>query len=226
MQIGQIIYLTNKGSIYFSDKREILIDFSNIMRYKILIASIFVLIYCNSYAQINNEVIFWESKLKLKSLDFQGVVDTLEGYLISPTAVTTSIIRKVLIKKEWGYSYRTIHYFSRKLSWKKDTISELLLRHEQGHFDISEIYARKMRKVIDELENNKVKERKQYSNAIKKYNNEMKHTHKLYDKETYYGASGEYQEKWDNWISNELLKLKNYEVDYKSLCRELNVILE
>ncbi|HSP39953.1 MAG TPA: hypothetical protein VLN46_00870, partial [Gillisia sp.] len=49
-------------------------------------------------------------------------------------------------------TYEVTSYFNPKLSWVKiDSDNDYLLKHEQLHFDITELHARKLRKKLAEV---------------------------------------------------------------------------
>lgn len=84
-----------------------------------------------------------------------------------------------------------------------------LLKHEQAHFDLWEIYARKFYKEL--IEN------KRYAFSIAKVNAllfdiriKCMKRHDLYDKETKHGTIAEEQEKWNKIIEDELVQLDAY----------------
>lgn len=88
---------------------------------------------------------------------------------------------------------------------KRDMMN--LLEHEQAHFDLCEIYARRLRKrVIDT--NYKL----EIDNAIFEVFEAFKQRQKLYDQETNHSRNKEKQVKWLNIITHELLELDNYSI--------------
>ncbi|MCL2329488.1 MAG: DUF922 domain-containing Zn-dependent protease [Bacteroidetes bacterium] len=98
-----------------------------------------------------------------------------------------------------------------KKSWVKNgSKSEELLKHEQGHFDIAEIHARKLRKSIQEgtftHKNIQEKINKIYSQTFSK----LEAQQKLYDKETDHHRNKEKQIEWNERIARELKELATY----------------
>ena len=86
-------------------------------------------------------------------------------------------------------------YFYPQLSWKKNSKenNQDLLKHEQLHWDISELYARKLRAAYKKyIPQKNQKERLQAQNA--------------YDLETKHGLLKDAQEKWSDKIREELFK--------------------
>lgn len=80
-----------------------------------------------------------------------------------------------------------------------------LLKHEQLHFDISELYARKLRtafKAYVPMRNI----RRDLTRIYQKIEMERKRTQLLYDRETNHGLQKEAQQEWEIRIATELAK--------------------
>ena len=102
--------------------------------------------------------------------------------------------------------------FNEDKSWKNDKkTSDYILNHEQKHFDIAEIYARKIRKEIIE----KIKTTKDFDTYFQKMYNRVLKDYKnfqaLYDGVTEHGMNKEKQAEYDTFVSIELEQLKNYQ---------------
>ena len=97
-----------------------------------------------------------------------------------------------------------------KESFLKDS-SESLLKHEQLHFDITELYARKMRQQLSQKNPDK---EKSISSAIQKtYNSiviDLNDEQNRYDKETIHGTNEIKQLQWIDSIHKQLNQLENY----------------
>lgn len=97
-----------------------------------------------------------------------------------------------------------------KESFLKDS-SESLLKHEQLHFDITELYARKMRQQLSQKNPDKEKSisaaiQKTYNSIVIDLNNEQNR----YDKETIHGTNEINQLQWMDSIHKQLNQLENY----------------
>lgn len=84
-----------------------------------------------------------------------------------------------------------------------------LLEHEQGHFDLCEVYARKFRERIKEnkLSVNNVADLDDVFYGIR---NEYFKRQDLYDEQTKHGLNRKNQIEWTNEINEELNKLKDF----------------
>ncbi len=97
-------------------------------------------------SEINEEKITWNEDRKLTWADFKGVPNGPLAYVASSNTGVS-----------FSYSYRerngvgeikfaVLSYFYPNLSWYRSSkVSDYILAHEQIHFDISELHARKLR---------------------------------------------------------------------------------
>lgn len=114
-------------------------------------------------------------------------------------------------------------YFFCRDSWKKDDwINDVVLAHEQKHFDIVELYARKLRKQFSEMRfaNYKEADRK-LDSLYHVISEEMDVYQDKYDEETDYSMNGKQQDAWIKKIDSELEVYNKYQntqvpVKYKS----------
>jgi len=87
--------------------------------------------------------------------------------------------------------------------------TDYVLRHEQIHFDITEIFSRKLRKELVEAKvtsTNFITAKPIFDRVF----NEMRNRQKRYDQETVRGEKKETQEYWEAIIELELAKYEFY----------------
>ncbi len=100
-------------------------------------------------------------------------------------------------------------YFDRNESWSKNWVG-ILLSHEQGHFDLAELYGRKFRKRVKEAmeaDNISVEKFKRMSDEAIKLLEEAQHE---YDVDTNYSMDFRSQKKWIERIQHELKQLEEF----------------
>lgn len=95
-------------------------------------------------------------------------------------------------------------------SWTKTNESAQLLEHERLHFHISELYARKLRKIIQERKFNTSSQKlmNEVSRLYEDKMNELSQHQKRYDRETGHSTIKQKQKEWESKIKSELLALK------------------
>jgi len=153
----------------------------------------------------NDELIDWSLSRRLTWNDYKGKPEPESG----AAATTTSYLGIEYDFKNNTVTYKIVCRFSKNKSWglyKTDHI----LGHEQGHFDISEIFARKLNKETGEYKFNKTT----YQRDLQKiYNDVMDEKEKFqtrYDNETDFSRDKEKQSEWLKKIEMMLDNLKDY----------------
>lgn len=100
--------------------------------------------------------------------------------------------------------------FDPATSWVKRGASKALLKHEQLHFDITEIHARKMRKHFSELRGICWKGKEFIRKEAKKILNSWHEMQDSYDKETEHSKITSKQEAWAQKVARQLEDLEPY----------------
>lgn len=156
----------------------------------------------------SDSLIYWKSNYKLKWSDFKGKVDSLS----TNQAVTTTNIDLNAQNLKDSIIVNVPTYFVKYSSWtKKNSGSENLLNHEQLHFDIAELVARKLRQKLTELTYTDVKLAYKSIQAIyNDYHGRVWNSYDIYDIETKHGIVIEKQKEWEAKIAKELKELKSF----------------
>jgi hypothetical protein len=160
-------------------------------------------------AQDSPKCITWCDRRLLQWSDFKGQYDSLSQHgAISSTGVKLKIF-------EGGNIYRfdVYAFFYPQNSWTLYPSDDFLLSHEQVHFNISEVVARKLRKALvgkTITEENVDKVWEETSFLKKKL---LKELNDLYDSETSYGQIKAAQIKWKEKIDEELRSLDDFKID-------------
>ena len=163
-------------------------------------------VFCNSQ-EANEQLIHWSEKNRLTWKDYQGAADKEVGaaastatylgidYNFSPRGITYKITCSFSKNKSWGL-HKTLY----------------ILSHEQGHFDIAEIFARKLNKKMAayKFDPNNYKEdlKKIYDDIII----EKEEMQNAYDIETDHSINKEKQADWLKRIADMLAEFKVYAV--------------
>lgn len=156
--------------------------------------------------QTGENKIYWSTE-PLTWSDFKGKPD-IGNENNAVTDYNISVIPK--LKKD-SISFEVKCFFSTMSSWVKEgTDTDLLLKHEQGHFDLAEIYARLLRK---ELLENKFFYRTIQEDFTKLQTASMDNCNKeqvLYDRETNHSSNKERQLEWNRKFEKQLKELEAY----------------
>lgn len=159
--------------------------------------------------------VVWESVIKLKYEDFERDQD--ESFLVYNHPANAAAATKIDICF-YGDSHGNMHYsvinkFVKNESWML-VRSKHVLEHEQIHFDISEIYARKIRKALRQLIKENETDVNIHKDKIQKILKERTNYQKAYDRETYHGVLEKKQKTWALKIKSELSALSSYKDNY------------
>ncbi len=147
----------------------------------------------------------WRKGLRLEWRDFKGRAERL-----SPMdALTESGISFSWSCDSRGFDTEIYALFVPHGSWVKDP-TPTLLKHEQAHFDITEIHARKLRKFFAEHPNPCRLGRSGIDKASKKIIKESYDLQNTYDESTNHGENRRMQKEWLVKIDNMLDALSDY----------------
>lgn len=156
------------------------------------------------FAQEIEEGFLWDEKRRLTWADFRGKVPPAAV----PAATTASGISYKysanLIHHEVELDFEVSAYFYPNESWyKPEVCDDLILSHEQLHFDIAELFARKMRDKLRRTsfsDNVKEEIRDIYADILK----ELEEFQDQYDWETGFSRNAKKQLEWNKKIAKAL----------------------
>jgi len=96
-------------------------------------------------------------------------------------------------------------------SWKDNKrMNDYILLHEQKHFDIAELFARRFRKEVEERIKTSGDYDKNFKTLYQKISNDYKNFQISYDKITEHGMNKEKQAEYNALIAEEIDHLKSY----------------
>lgn len=153
----------------------------------------------------NEELIPWKENQKLTWAEYKGKVQS--GSDAAASTATYLGIEYNFNKS--GFDYKITCSFSKTKSWGLHK-TDYILGHEQGHFDIAEIFARKLNKQMSEYGFNKNTFKDDLKNIYMKLTGEKDDFQNQYDKETNHSINKEKQAEWLRKIEEELKALRNF----------------
>ena len=138
-----------------------------LMNYRFTFILLLMLLLGQSFApKVDNRLILWGANVTLTWDDFQGKFDVnvAKKNPLEPDKIVEENGRRTVTHVEMdAYCFHQISFasryaadsitfevktmFDKSKSWK-NTNSEYILNHEQRHFDLGEVYARKFRKYL------------------------------------------------------------------------------
>ncbi|HEY0739944.1 MAG TPA: DUF922 domain-containing protein [Chryseosolibacter sp.] len=152
-----------------------------------------------------NEVIIWNEYRPLTWDDFKG--KRAEDAAGDAGTVVQIKAKPYIVKNEVKYDVSAV--FVKNKSWA-DAHTKELLAHEQLHFDIAELYARKIRQEIARLSAAGEDDVKVFNRAIQKLLHESNEVDVQYDLETLHGAMQNKQAEWTKNVKSQLKALAEF----------------
>ncbi len=176
-----------------------------------VVLAIFIgLTYCpKTFSASDNESgerLKWDSQTRLSWKDFKGKSN--KNSMLA--AETNSGIHFSYQCSGNKMDFDIYAYFDKEKSWTKPNSTDVVLNHEQLHFDITELYARKMRQKFLSLRNPCKKSKAELQGVFSALMKEHRTMQNTYDRETNHSLKEKEQAKWQADIESELLKLKEF----------------
>ena len=151
------------------------------------------------------DYITWDETRKLTWDDFKAPPQKIGN----TAAMTTTHLGFAYNVKNGTVTYVIDCRFEKNRSWglvKNDWI----LKHEQGHFDIAEIFARRLNEKVNAYEFNRTTFQKDLDNIYKSVVGEKEQFQQQYDDETDYSRNKAKQEEWLKKIETVLSTSKSW----------------
>ncbi len=168
--------------------------------------------YDDSYTDYEaGDTIRWKSSYKLRWEDFQGKADKSSSFSAQSNCMFS--FETIAEYKSGVLRLSLFIYpcFTKKASWVvPENKQDGLLNHEQFHFNICELYIRKLRKSIEETELTLLHPNEQIRDKFDQAWNDYQTSQALYDSETKHGIIEPMQKKWEENVNKELAELESY----------------
>ncbi len=173
---------------------------------KVLLSFFFLALSSLTLNAQSKDTIYWSVSRKVEWKDFKGKPDKSTNLL----AMTQAGIGYEVACINGDLKLKIYCYFNVNKSWTKERESDELLAHEQLHFDITELYTRKLRKKLSEVADPCGKNVKELDKIYQSNFKECAKAQDLYDKETNHSLNEQKQQEWEEKIAKELKELEKY----------------
>jgi len=145
----------------------------------------------------------WHEHNKLSWDDFRG--DVAASNDESAAATYCAIGFKTNTTAPGNKEIIVYNTFYTNKSWvRSDAKISSILEHEQGHFDLCEIYTRKLRDRMSKFDCNAPNVMQSLMSVYTAINNEYETRQQAYEQETIHGTNIEQQKRWGEMIAREL----------------------
>ncbi len=156
----------------------------------------------------DEELMAWNAARKLTWSDYKASPNPESD----AAASTTTYLAIDYNISSTSFSYKIQSLFSKTRSWGLHK-TNYILSHEQGHFDIAEVFARKLHKKMGEYKFNKKTYQKDLRKIYDEVTDEKEEVQNQYDRETRHSINKEKQAEWLKKIAEMLEEYKDY-ADY------------
>jgi len=153
----------------------------------------------------NEELIVWNAGQKLTWADYKGKPKENSD---AAASTATYLGFEFNVGRD-GFNYKITCTFSKTKSWGLHK-TDYILTHEQGHFDIAEIFARKLNKMMREYKFDKNTFKEDLKTIYQSIALEKDDFQNQYDEETNHSIKKEKQTEWLTKISNHLQEFADY----------------
>lgn len=165
-------------------------------------------------AQIaKDEAISWAARRPLTWTDFKGRAPTAASQVVAETAYT--LIQGAVCTGS-KFDFRVVAAFRPKDSWVRPAMlrtaadSAHALKHEQTHFDITEIHARRLRRYFSELMAPCRMSTSDLEASAARIGRDEKAAQAQYDAETDHGRATTQQTRWEKDVAGQLVALARF----------------
>jgi hypothetical protein len=156
---------------------------------------------------VDDDKIYWDQNIRLKWDDFKGKPDKSQPF----DASTETSVKSDLKGSGDDITITIVCFFEKSKSWvKKGKRGDTLLKHEQGHFDLAELYTRKMRKAMKEASFTSKNVNAEFKKIYLKYVGDLKKEQTRYDNETKHSIIYDKQKEWEARIAQDLKAMNAY----------------
>jgi hypothetical protein len=160
-----------------------------------------------------HDAIGWSATRRLSWSDFQGIApargdeSALTSYSLFHGASCTGKT----------FDFRVVAAFLPRQSWVRPAVlanaanNSRTLRHEQTHFDLSEVHARRMRRYFAELFEPCMKTTEELGALAQRFIREEGAAQRKYDEETNHGRVTKKQAEWEAEVGRQLASLGKFQ---------------
>lgn len=164
------------------------------------------ILFCDQLEAQKKEdrVLAWDQERRLTWADYQGKPLKTEWASATTASGITYTLSSTIGANESSLEVIVKSLFYPDKSWyKPDLCDDVVLSHEQLHFDITELFARKFRERLKTVENDKNIKKKVRAIFVE-VNKELNAFQNKYDRETNFSRDLEQQLIWNQKIQNDL----------------------
>ena len=152
----------------------------------------------------DEEKIIWSDERKLTWEDFRGTPKSWGTYVASTSSGISFSYSIGVRGGQLDLKYTVQSNFYPQSSWyNPQEVDDYILRHEQTHFDITELHARIFRKVLAETDFD-LDPQDELADLYEEVEQARRAMQQLYDKETDHSNIRDAEERWVQYVADRL----------------------
>lgn len=164
-----------------------------------------------------DSIMEWSPDKRLQWTDYKGKRTNTGTIANALTSYKINVVPEVVLVDENGNMVNfneltVVAHFYRYKSWRTGATTQLL-HHERLHFDIAELFARKIRRRFSELKASGESNFDVYQSEYTKLWQACRAFQKKFDSETGHGVNTPQNTKWITKVVEELIQLEPYALD-------------
>lgn len=155
-------------------------------------------------SEVKEEKIIWAEGRKLTWKDFRGVPNGPDSYVASTNSGVSFSFSYRERNGQGSVDFAVVSNFYPDLSWYRPSkVTNYILAHEQMHFDISELHARKLRSLLTDIPHDR--EFKEASEAIyERMEVERRQMQEQFDMESDHSNNEDAEYRWRKTVAQQL----------------------
>lgn len=158
----------------------------------------------------DEEKIQWNEDRKLTWSDFRGTPKSWGTYVASTSSGISFSYSIGVSRGTLDLNYSVESNFYPQSSWyNPEEVDDYILRHEQTHFDISELHARMFRKQLEETKFD-LDPQQELSDLYEEIEQARRAMQQLYDKETDHSNIKVAEERWVRYVAGQLQEYERW----------------
>ena len=155
------------------------------------------------------DTITWKASERLTWDDFKGEIPNNARAAATTASGITYRFSTTGNRDYMKVDFKVDTYFYPNKSWyQPELCDDVILSHEQLHFDISELYARKLTERLNQAKFTRNNIKSKVKVIYRKINEELNDFQNKYDNETNFSRDREQQLIWNENIAQQLLQAK------------------
>ncbi len=155
------------------------------------------------------DTITWKASERLTWHDFKGKIPNKARAAATTASGITYRFSTTGNRDHMKVDFKVDTYFYPNKSWyQPELCDDVILSHEQLHFDISELYARKLKERLNQAKFTRKNIKSKVKVIYRKINEELNDFQNKYDNETNFSRDREQQLIWNENIAQQLLQAK------------------